>query len=639
MKLRSLVVAAFLTAPVPGGEAHAGEMPADYSFNGAAALSGCSGSLFRFEGQSMDDVAYVLTNGHCITLSDTYEVLVDVDTDREVELYNAANVKAGTYTATKIVYSTMYRTDMAVLRLDATYQEIKDEADVDALVLARNRPTEGDGIVIVSGLWEYTTTCTIDGFVHSMLEGRWKFFDSLRFTAACETFGGTSGSPVISLATGEIVGVNNTGFENGEPCTRNNPCEVDENGEVTTVMDGSYGQQTYQLYGCVDDTFALDLDRPGCELPRPTGIMDLASVELTGALECDDDGILDAGETAILMVEVTNRGEGALTETTLVVSSPTSSVGFPAGDSVNVGAIAAGETATAEIEVALSEDASDLDIVVLELVLSDPSSPEPELRATRSVRVNVDEALASSRIDDVESPTSAWTLAAEGPGGWSRVADDAGNTVWYAVGIDRPGDQQLVSPALEVGDDDFVVTFSHRYRFETSRGVSYDGAVVELSTDGGATWSDASDHVGSIGYDDVLSADSGNVLGDRRAYAGESPDWPAMSTETLDFGTALAGATVHLRFRVGTDAAAGDHGWELDDIAVAGTENLPFPSLGADVCGDPATEDPDDDDPDGDEPPAAGCCSAGNGPEPGWFVLGFIVLMATRRRRSAAPVR
>ena len=37
-----------------------------------------------------------------------------------------------------------------------------------------------------------------------------------------------------------------------------------------------------------------------------------------------------------------------------------------------------------------------------------------------------------------------------------------------------------------------------------------------------------------------------------------------------------AGQTVQIRFRIGTDAAAGAPGWTIDDIAFAGIDNTPF---------------------------------------------------------------
>ena len=50
----------------------------------------------------------------------------------------------------------------------------------------------------------------------------------------------------------------------------------------------------------------------------------------------------------------------------------------------------------------------------------------------------------------------------------------------------------------------------------------------------------------------------------------------------LDLGLALAGKQVKLRFRIGTDAAAGAPGWDIDNIAVDGATNTPFSTWIAD---------------------------------------------------------
>src|SRR5437870_3712256 len=96
------------------------------------------------------------------------------------------------------------------------------------VALSNGHPTAGSAIDVVSGYWKRVYSCTIDGFVYRLKEGSWTWKDSIRYTSACQTIGGTSGSPIIS--GGKVVGVNNTGNEDGERCTENNPCGVAEAG-------------------------------------------------------------------------------------------------------------------------------------------------------------------------------------------------------------------------------------------------------------------------------------------------------------------------------------------------------------------------------------------------------------------------
>ena len=46
---------------------------------------------------------------------------------------------------------------------------------------------------------------------------------------------------------------------------------------------------------------------------------------------------------------------------------------------------------------------------------------------------------------------------------------------------------------------------------------------------------------------------------------------------SLNFGSAFAGMTVQVRFRIGTDDAVNQTGWLLDDIEVDGITSTPFP--------------------------------------------------------------
>jgi uncharacterized protein (TIGR03382 family) len=59
-----------------------------------------------------------------------------------------------------------------------------------------------------------------------------------------------------------------------------------------------------------------------------------------------------------------------------------------------------------------------------------------------------------------------------------------------------------------------------------------------------------------------------------------------MDRVVLDLGDVYQGATVQLRFRIGSDWASAGAGWEIDDITLAGIVGTPFPELVVDdgVC-------------------------------------------------------
>ncbi|MGP4045049.1 S1 family peptidase [Streptomyces sp. 2A115] len=240
-------------------------------FAGTVSLSNCSGSVVRMPGSEDNDPALVMSNGHCLEsgFPAAGEVIVDQPSTRTFGLLNSAGTRVATLRASKIAYATMTDTDVSLYQLTTTYAQIKSSYGINALTLNDAHPTAGTAITVVSGYWKRTYSCSVDGFAYRLREGQWTWKDSVRYTSACNTIGGTSGSPVIDNATGKVVAVNNTGNEDGGRCTDNNPCEVDANGAVTVRQGINYGQQTYQIIPCVGLDNKIDLGRSGCTLPKP----------------------------------------------------------------------------------------------------------------------------------------------------------------------------------------------------------------------------------------------------------------------------------------------------------------------------------------------------------------------------------
>ncbi|MGW0615324.1 S1 family peptidase [Streptomyces sp. NPDC002788] len=241
------------------------------NFAGTVALSNCSGSVVRMPDSEDNDPALVMTNGHCLDggFPAPGEVRVDQASSRTFGLLNASGSRVATLRAAKLAYGTMTDTDVAFYQLTTTYGQIKSSYGISALTLNDTHPVAGTAISIPSGYWKRIYSCDIDGFVPTLKEGDWTWKDSVRYTSACNTIGGTSGSPVVDQATNKVVAVNNTGNEDGERCTVNNPCEVDANGNVTVRKGINYAQQTYQIPACFGIDNKLDLSASGCTLPKP----------------------------------------------------------------------------------------------------------------------------------------------------------------------------------------------------------------------------------------------------------------------------------------------------------------------------------------------------------------------------------
>ncbi|MFE9117196.1 serine protease [Streptomyces sp. NPDC007172] len=241
------------------------------NFAGTVALSNCSGSVIRMPSSQPSDPALVLSNGHCLETGfpAAGEVITNQPSSRTFSLLNASGSKVATLRASKVAYATMTDTDITIYQLNTTYAQIQSSYGISALTLNDVHPTQGSAIKVVSGYWKRTYSCNVDGFVYRLKEGDWTWKDSVRYTPSCNTIGGTSGSPVIDTTTGKVVAVNNTGNEDGERCTENNPCEVDQNGNVTVHQGTNYAEETYIIVACVGAGNKIDLSRAGCTLPKP----------------------------------------------------------------------------------------------------------------------------------------------------------------------------------------------------------------------------------------------------------------------------------------------------------------------------------------------------------------------------------
>ncbi|MCZ7416799.1 MULTISPECIES: trypsin-like peptidase domain-containing protein [unclassified Streptomyces] len=238
---------------------------------GTVALSNCSGAVVRLPRSRPADPALALTNGHCLPgrVPQPGEARADEPAHRTLTLLDVDGDALGTLRADRLLYATVTGTDVAVYRLTSTYAAIRARHGAVPRTLAARRPAAGTAIEIPAGYWKHVYRCAIDGVVPLLREGRWTMADSLRYTPECATVGGTSGAPVVDRATGRVVGVNSTGNDEGGRCTVHNPCEVGADGTVTVRQGTNYGQQTSVLTRCFRPGGTLDLDAPGCSLPRP----------------------------------------------------------------------------------------------------------------------------------------------------------------------------------------------------------------------------------------------------------------------------------------------------------------------------------------------------------------------------------
>lgn len=308
------------------------------------------------------------------------------------------------------------------------------------------------------------------------------------------------------------------------------------------------------------------------------GDQSVVSATLTDDLHsCDDDTYLDNGERGALTITVVNTGATSLGPGTITVTSPSPGVSFPMGNVVATPASQPFGSVVVTVPVELA-GASDGALLHLDIACDNAGLlvPGPRL-ASYEDRVQSDETFGAT--DFVEAHHSTWNpLVAPGSAGdpWAREAWASGENAWHVTDAGGIADLSLVSPSLFVSTGTpLVVTFQQRYVFEFSDATNWDGGVIEISTDGGSSWTDAGASV-SPGYGGTITNASGNPLGGRSGWVGTSAGYPAFTFTTLDLGTSYAGQTVLIRFRHGADAGVGAPGWWVDNVAVTGVTAPPF---------------------------------------------------------------
>jgi hypothetical protein len=238
----------------------------------------------------------------------------------------------------------------------------------------------------------------------------------------------------------------------------------------------------------------------------------------------------------------------------------------------------------------------------VDVVVTATSGCSPMLTQKIPLRLDIDDTVDGERDDHFDTAQSAWTASSTSV--WQHAWTSPLDGAWHGADAAHAATESLVSPPLDVaGDRDFTVTFAHAYAFEFSDGTAWDAGVIEFSVDDGKTWADVATLVDPGYGTDKVTDTSGNSLAGRVGYTGRNPAYPARDTVTLAFGRQLAGQTVRLRFLIATDQAAGDAGWDVDDVSVSGITNAPFgaarPSTGTcEASGAEATDD-------------GGCCDAG----------------------------
>ncbi len=178
--------------------------------------------------------------------------------------------------------------------------------------------------------------------------------------------------------------------------------------------------------------------------------------------------------------------------------------------------------------------------------------------------------------EDMEGGAAGWSSSGTG-NTWalSSVQANSGTESYHAEDPVTTSDQRLISPAINLpaGASNLTLQFHNYQLFEAPNGDGrcWDAGVLEISTDNGASWSQVpGSAMLTDPYDNVIWNDTpgnnpiSNDYGAASAWCAESQPWGVASV--VDLG-AYSGS-VRFAWRLGSDGAAGNEGWYIDDVIV-----------------------------------------------------------------------
>ncbi len=160
----------------------------------------------------------------------------------------------------------------------------------------------------------------------------------------------------------------------------------------------------------------------------------------------------------------------------------------------------------------------------------------------------------SDFVDDMESGSSQWNTSNTGNSSFGLTTDESssGSTSWFASDVTSTSIANLVTAVTLQVSEDSELSFTHFYDTE----VTWDGGVVEISQDNGASWTDLEDHFISNGYNSTIN-------NSRPAFSGNSNGF---ITSTVDLSSFVGPSLI--RFQMNCDQAVGGLGWYIDDVLI-----------------------------------------------------------------------
>lgn len=364
------------------------------------------------------------------------------------------------------------------------------------------------------------------------------------------------------------------------------------------VVSGQTGNATLSLVGLpgVTPTFGSNpLALPGATTVTLGGASALASGEYQGSIRAVSGaltrdlgvslGVSSALPAAATLTAPANNATGQLIRPTLTWTAVPGALRYRVRVSTNAGftGVVFDQTVTGTSAVTGALNASTAYFWRVEAInYCGTGTASATFQFTTGVPGTCPAGTTANQVffDDNETPAIAWTTpVGVGPNSWSRrAATGTGmtTTVWRANNTETPGtDQPLVSPAIVLpaaAQNPIQLTYRAFHVFEVDGATGcWDGGLLDISTDGGTTWTQINSQLLTDPYD-------GTSSGGANPVGAGVPMWcrsvGGARTSVVDL-SAFAGQTIRLRYRsTSDDNTVGPlpNGFEIDDIRVFGCQ-------------------------------------------------------------------
>ncbi|MBV9240841.1 MAG: carboxypeptidase regulatory-like domain-containing protein, partial [Acidobacteria bacterium] len=287
------------------------------------------------------------------------------------------------------------------------------------------------------------------------------------------------------------------------------------------------------------------------------------------------NGKADPGELVTTNIPLINNGGAPTTNLTATLQLGGGVLSIPGTNPQNYGALAAsGGSATRPFTFKVDPNLACGSNVTLTFALQDGATnlgnaiftvPTGSVTTSTPLTQNFDAvvapALPAGWVASNASGAALWTTSTTSP-------DTSPNDAF----IDDPAsisDKRLDTPSIAIpAGATAQVSFKNNYTLEST----FDGGVLEISSpniNAGAFTDITNAAVGgsfsSGGYNGTVSSSFSNPLAGRAAWTGTAGGY---LTTTASLGPNVAGQTIKLRFRMGSDTSVSAAGWRIDTITV-----------------------------------------------------------------------